>query len=163
MGPGSLVCFPNIGTQSLLWCTVMADSTAPACGSIPQCPDSTEVATTGEDAVPETGSRAGMNSAETSGRGGMRVEGSAAQVMACRDTQLWLSTEKGESPVAKMSADTLQEGGRPDSRWQVMVTHSSIHHRPAEWENAGQSYCIFHCRHTPKNSLQPCSKQQSQP
>lgn len=60
----------------------------------PQWPDSTEVATPGEDAVPETGSRTNIDGAETCGRGGMRVEGSAAQVMACTGTQLWLSTKK---------------------------------------------------------------------
>lgn len=72
----------------------MAANTAPACGIIPQCPGSTEVATPGEDAVPETGSRTGIDDAEASGRGGVRVEGSAAQVTACRGTQLWLSTKK---------------------------------------------------------------------
>lgn len=110
LGPGSLMCFPNIGTQTLLWCT---DSTAPACGIIPQCPDSTDVATPGEDAVPEAGSRTGISGAKSSGRGGVQVEGSAAQVMVCRDTQ-HPEHQAVRKPLDKVGADT------PPGGWQTL-------------------------------------------
>lgn len=64
-GERQMVRFPSAGTQSLLWCNVMAESTAPTCGIMPQCPDSTGVATPGKDAVPGTGCRTGIVGADT--------------------------------------------------------------------------------------------------
>lgn len=152
-GERQMVCFRSAGTQSLLWCNVMAESTAPACGIIPQCPDGTGVAAPAENAALGTGCRAGIAGAETRQETRDVAEASAAQVTAHRGTRPRPGTKTRETPVKKGSAATLWEDSGPDATWQVRVSHSGTYQCPAERDKPSQGYSIFHRKHNPETSL----------
>lgn len=138
--------FPSTGTQSLPWCSVTAESTAPACGIVPQCPGSTGAATPGEDATLGTGCRTSTTGAETRwekwGMGG-------GQCCTGHGTQKHLATaelREVRNSVMKVSVATLWEDNGPDAGWQVRISSSGICQRPAGLGNPSRGYGTFHCK-----------------